>query len=103
MLRLPELVGSPLSTNALREDLQVSQKTVASWLQLLERLFAIFRLAPFGAPRIRAVTEKRKPIRFIECKLGDRDIDPGLKYLARRFPQAEAWQISLGCLPIHRR
>ena len=29
MLRLPELVGSPLSINALREDLQVSHKTVA--------------------------------------------------------------------------
>ena len=27
-LRLPELVGSPLSVNALREDLQVSHKTV---------------------------------------------------------------------------
>jgi predicted AAA+ superfamily ATPase len=156
MLRLPELVGSPLSINALREDLQVSHKTVASWLQVLERLFAIFRLAPFGAPRIRAVkkeqkhyhidwstipddaarfenlvachllkwvqfeqdangrdldlcyfrdtdrrevdfvvTDNRKPIRFIECKLGDRDIDPGLKYLAKRFPHADAWQISM--------
>jgi predicted AAA+ superfamily ATPase len=156
MLRLPELVGSPLSINALREDLQVSHKTVASWLQVLERLFAIFRLPPFGAPRIRAVkkeqkhyhvdwttitdraarfenlvachllkwvqyeqdahgrdlelryfrdtdrrevdfvvTERRQPIRFVECKLGDRDIDPGLKYLAKRFPKSEAWQISL--------
>jgi len=155
MLRLPELVGSPLSLNALREDLQVSHKTVASWLQVLERLFAVFRLAPFGAPRIRAVrkeqklyhvdwsvvpddaarfenlvachllkwvqfeqdakgrdvdllyfrdtdgrevdfvvTERRAPIRFVECKLGDRDIDRGIKYLAKRFPRAEAWQIS---------
>ena len=48
MLRLPDLVGSPLSINALREDLQVSHKTVAGWIQVLERLYAIFRLAPFG-------------------------------------------------------
>lgn len=51
MLRLPELVGSPLSINALREDLQVTHKSVAHWLQILERLYAIFRLSPFwGAP-----------------------------------------------------
>ena len=60
MLRLPELVGSPLSINALREDLQVSHKTVANWLRIMERLYAIFRLAPFGAPKIRAVKKEQK-------------------------------------------
>ena len=60
MLRLPELVGSPLSINALREDLQLTHKTVAKWLQILERLYAIFRLSPFGAPRIRAVKKEQK-------------------------------------------
>ena len=60
MLRLPELVGSPLSINALREDLQVAHKTVAHWLQILERLYAIYRLSPFGAPRIRAVKKEQK-------------------------------------------
>jgi predicted AAA+ superfamily ATPase len=34
-LCLPALVGSPLSINALREDLQLSHKTVALWLQIL--------------------------------------------------------------------
>jgi hypothetical protein len=155
MIRLPELVGSPLSVNALREDLQVSHKTVASWLQILERLFAIFRLPPFGSPAIRAVkkeqkhyhfdwslvpelplrfenlvashllkwvqyqqdtqgrdlelryfrdaegrevdfvvTEKRKPLSFIECKWGDVEMDRNLRYLKVRFPACEAWQIS---------
>jgi len=60
MLRLPELVGSPLSINALREDLQVAHKTAVHWLQILERLYAIFRLSPFGAPRIRAVKKEQK-------------------------------------------
>jgi predicted AAA+ superfamily ATPase len=63
-LRLPELVGSPLSVNALREDLQVSHKTVAGWLKVLERLYAIFRLPPFGAPRIRAVKKEQKHYHF---------------------------------------
>lgn len=64
VLRLPELVGSPLSINALREDLQVSHKTVMKWVQILERLFAIFRVAPFGAPRIRAVKKEQKHYHF---------------------------------------
>lgn len=60
ILRLPELVGSPLSVNSLREDLQVSHKTVSSWLDIFERIYAIFRLLPFGAPKIRAVKKERK-------------------------------------------
>lgn len=64
MLRLPELVGSPLSINAVREDLQVAHKTISNWLNILERLYAIFRLAPFGAPKIRAVKKERKHYHF---------------------------------------
>jgi len=63
-LRLPEMVGSPLSVNALREDLQVSHKTVSGWLAILERLYAVFRLSPFGAPRIRAVKKEQKHYHF---------------------------------------
>jgi predicted AAA+ superfamily ATPase len=64
MIRLPDLVGSPLSLNALREDLQVSHKTVSSWVRILERLFALFRLAPFGSPAIRAVKKEQKHYHF---------------------------------------
>lgn len=64
MLRLPELVASPLSVNSLREDLQVSHATLERWLGVLERLFTVFRLAPFGAPRIRAVKKERKHYHF---------------------------------------
>ena len=64
MLRLPELVGSPLSINSLTEDLQISHKTIARWLMVLERIYAIFRIAPFGAPRIRAVKKSQKHYHF---------------------------------------
>ncbi|MBI2894106.1 MAG: ATP-binding protein [Deltaproteobacteria bacterium] len=64
MIRLPDLVGSPLSLNALREDLQVSHKTVDLWVRILERLYAVFRLAPFGGPRIRAVKKEQKHYHF---------------------------------------
>lgn len=59
-LRLPALVGSPLSINALREDLRVSHKTVSKWLNILERTYAITRISPFGAPTIRAVKKEQK-------------------------------------------
>ncbi len=155
MLTLPERVGAPLSVNALREDLQLAHTTVARWLDVLERLYAVFRLAPFGAPRLRAVKKERKhyhldwtvvtdpaarfenlvachllkwvhfeqdargrdldlryfrdvdrrevdfvvverraPVLFIECKLGDAEVDRGLRYLKERFPGAQAWQVS---------
>ena len=64
VLRLPELVGSPLSLNALREDLQVSHRALSAWIAALERLFALFRLAPHGAPRIRAVKKQQKHYHF---------------------------------------
>lgn len=64
MLRLPELVGSPLSLNALREDLRISHKTVSRWMDVLERLYAVFRIAPLGSSRIRAVLKERKHYHF---------------------------------------
>ena len=64
MIRLPALVGSPLSINALREDLQVSHRAVSNWLDILERLYALFRLPPFGAPSIRAVKKEQKHYHF---------------------------------------
>lgn len=64
MLRLPELVGSPLSLNALREDLQISHKTLSHWVDILERMYSIFRLLPFGASRVRAVKKERKHYHF---------------------------------------
>lgn len=59
-IRLPDLVGSPLSLNALREDLQVSHQSVSRWLAMLENLYMVFRIYPFGAPRIRAVKKEAK-------------------------------------------
>jgi len=60
VLRLPDLVGSPLSINALREDLQVSHQSVSRWISMLENLFMLFRIYPFGAPKIRAVKKEAK-------------------------------------------
>jgi len=60
MLRLPDLVGSPLSVNALSEDLAVSHRAVSNWIDILERLYAVFRVPPFGTDAIRAVKKAQK-------------------------------------------
>ena len=58
--RLPALIGSPLSINALREDLQIAHKTASKWLDALERLYGLFRLPPLGGAKIRAVKKEQK-------------------------------------------
>ncbi len=58
--RLPDLVGSPISVNALREDLQVAHKSVVRWLEIFERLYVQFPVLPFGSPKIKAVKKERK-------------------------------------------
>ncbi len=153
LIRLPELVGSPLSLNALVKDIGVSHKTIARWLNVIERMYGIFRIAPFGVSFLRSVkkeqkyyhydynlikensfrfenfvalhlykyvcfeqdkgkeinlkylrdvegreidfviTENDKPKMFIECKWGDVELSKNLKYIKKRFPDAECYQI----------
>ncbi|MEW6041426.1 MAG: ATP-binding protein [Elusimicrobiota bacterium] len=64
ILRLPELVGSPLSLNSLREDLQLAHKTLNRWVNVLERMYSIFRISPFGAAKIRSVKKEKKHYHF---------------------------------------
>lgn len=64
IMRLPDLVGSPLSINALRKDLQKSFQTISKWIDVLERLYGIFRLAPLGGAKIRAVKKEQKHYHF---------------------------------------
>ena len=156
LIRLPELVGSPLSVNALREDLNLSYKTVAKYLDIFERMYLIYRLTPFYSHKLRAVkkekkhyhynwaevqdksarfenliaghllkwihfqqdyegknmelcyfrdtdkrevdfiiTNNKKPIQAIECKLKAKNISSNLKYFKAKFPNTECIQVHL--------
>jgi hypothetical protein len=57
---LPERVGSPLSLNSLRGDLEVSHRALSSWMEVLERLYYAFRLRPFASQKIRALKKMPK-------------------------------------------
>lgn len=57
---LPERVGSPLSLNALREDLDASHRGVSHWVDVLERLYHLVRVRPHVSPRVRALRRMPK-------------------------------------------
>ena len=63
-MRLPELVGSPLSIQKLSQVIQISHKTIANWLNILERLYFIYRIPPFGSAKIRSVKKEQKHYHF---------------------------------------
>jgi predicted AAA+ superfamily ATPase len=58
--RLPDMVGGSLSINNLQEDMQISHKTLSKWIDAFERLYTVFRLPPFGPPKIKAIKKERK-------------------------------------------
>ncbi|MDX8408508.1 MAG: ATP-binding protein [Mariprofundales bacterium] len=57
---LPQRVGSLLSLNALREDFSVAHKTIAHWMDILERFYYHFRIYPFNHNKIRSLKKNPK-------------------------------------------
>lgn len=57
---LPDKVGSLLSLNNLRQDLQVSHKTISLWMDILERFYYHFRVYPFSAKTIKSLRKEPK-------------------------------------------
>lgn len=76
LMRLPDLVGSPLSINKISEDVQISFKTIKKWLDIYERFYAIYRLSPFGSPKIKAVKKEQKHYHYDWTLIKE----PGLRF-----------------------
>ena len=57
---LPERIGSPLSINALREDLGVRFETVQNWLAALSRLYFLFTIRPYSGKLVRTLRREEK-------------------------------------------
>ncbi|OGY88012.1 MAG: hypothetical protein A2233_04880 [Candidatus Kerfeldbacteria bacterium RIFOXYA2_FULL_38_24] len=57
---LPEKVGSGLSLNSLREDLQTTHKTISFWVDVLERFYYHFRISPFMTSTIKSLRKEQK-------------------------------------------
>ncbi|HBL18250.1 MAG TPA: AAA family ATPase [Elusimicrobia bacterium] len=52
---LPGKVGALLSINAIREDLEVSHRTVSHWLDVLESFYYHFRIHPYSRSTFRSL------------------------------------------------
>ncbi|MBN1410914.1 MAG: DUF4143 domain-containing protein [Spirochaetales bacterium] len=57
---LPSRAGSLLSLNALREDLEVTHKSVVLWLNVFENLYYSYRVYPFNNTRIKSLKKEAK-------------------------------------------
>ena len=57
---LPGRVGSPLSINSLREDLQIAYATVRDWIIVLQNLYICFKVPPYSRDIARALTRESK-------------------------------------------
>lgn len=57
---LPSRVGNPLSINSLREDLEVHFTTVKHWIDLLERIFYLFRIRCYSKKLPRLMKKESK-------------------------------------------
>jgi hypothetical protein len=57
---LPDRVGSLLSINSIREDLEVSHRAVTHWLNILETFYYHFRIYPFARKKIRSIKKDPK-------------------------------------------
>ena len=73
---LPLRVGSPLSYQSIAQDLQVAPATVKNWIEIFERLYQVFRISPFGSPKIRAIKKEQK-LYFWDWSLIE---DKGIKF-----------------------
>jgi predicted AAA+ superfamily ATPase len=60
VLMLPERVGSPLSLNSLREDLQVNHATVSNWIEALKKIYLVFSILPWSRYISKAIKRETK-------------------------------------------
>lgn len=72
---LRERVGSPISYNAIAEDVAISPHTVKKYIQILEALYIVFKVTPFSRNIARSLLKEPK-IYFFDTALvrGDQGI-----------------------------
>ena len=73
---LPERVGSPLSLNALSEDLGVAFGSVRAWVEALGRLYYLFEIRPFAGRLARTLRREAKVYLFDFSEIQD----PGARF-----------------------
>ncbi len=57
---LVDRIGSLLSLNSLREDLNCSHEAVSRWVQILENVYYCYRIGPYGNSKIKSLKKDQK-------------------------------------------
>lgn len=57
---LSSRVGSLLSYKSFSEDLEISDKTVKRWIEILSRMYICYLITPYGPPQIKAIKKSSK-------------------------------------------
>ncbi|NBV43119.1 DUF4143 domain-containing protein, partial [bacterium] len=73
---LPTRVGSPLSINGLREDLEISHKSASRWITILEWVYYCYRIYPYQRSLVRSLKKEPKLYLWDWSELED----PGAKF-----------------------
>lgn len=93
---LPNRVGSQLSYKSLSEDLEVSDKTVKKWIQILDSLYYCYLIAPYGNIRIKAIKKTPKLYLWDWSQVAD----PGCRFenmvASHLLKLCDYWQDVLG-------
>ena len=69
---LPDRIGSPLSLNALSEDISVTHVSIRNWIELLRRIFYLFELKPYVGNIARSLRKSPKIYLFEYSGITDR-------------------------------
>lgn len=100
---LRERVGKPVSFDGLSQDLRVSPPTVKAWVELLEKLYLVFLVAPYSNNLSRGI-RKEKRVYFFDCGAAENDRGASLENLVacsllkwvqyRRDKLGENWELA---------
>lgn len=74
---LRERVGSPVVYSNLAEDLQTTSPTIANWIEVLERMYVIFKVKPYSTNISRAIHKPPKIYFFDNADVKD---DVGMRF-----------------------
>ncbi len=68
---LPARVGSPLSLNSLREDLETSHATLKNWLHWLRQLYYLFSIPAYSKKLSRSLKKEEKIYLYDWAEISD--------------------------------
>ena len=68
---LSECIGSPFSSSNHARTLNISHKTVSSWITIFERFFLVFKLRPYSKHISRSLVKEPKVYFYDYCRIQD--------------------------------